>query len=320
VKNGYFSEWIPRFIQYLKMRNYSQKTLKSYSLTIRRFGQFTWLTRSYRGDLSKKWENKDLLRLDTGVKVSASEISRYLEFLSHERLYNATTYNRILSTLSSFYRFLLMQEVIESNPVPRIDRPKVKEKELKYLKHSQVMRLLRSIPDKRDRLMIRIIYATGVRVSELCTMNVEDVDFDDQMIRVVGKGGKVRMVFVDEETLEEIADLTGDRLSGPLFSGQGGNHISTRTVQLIFKKYAPPGITPHKIRHSYASELYRRSRNLRVVQENLGHASIKTTEVYLHTDVDERRQVYREFFPLAAQGRRAVNENSNRQTFRMDEI
>ncbi|MDX8550188.1 tyrosine-type recombinase/integrase [Methanospirillum sp. J.3.6.1-F.2.7.3] len=315
--NGYFSEWIPRFIQYLKMRNYSQKTLSSYNITLRRFGQYIWLSRSHRGDLSKKWSHKELLRLDTDVLVTASEISGYLEFLSRDHQYHATTYNRILSSLSSFYRFLLMQEVIDINPVPRVDRPKVKEKELKYLKHSQVMRLLQSIPDDRDRLMIRIIYATGVRVSELCTMNVEDVDFDDQMIRVMGKGGKVRMVFVDEDTLDEIANIVGTRLSGPLFPGQSGKHISPRTIQLIFKKYAPQGITPHKIRHSYASELYRRSRNLRVVQENLGHASIKTTEVYLHTDVDERRQVYREFFPLASSGRRNT-ENYQRKSSEPD--
>lgn len=307
VNQGYFSEWIPRFIQYLKMRNYSQKTLSSYDITLRRFGQFIWLTRSYRGDLSKKWEHKEVLRLESDVLVTASEITRFLEFLSSDKQYHASTYNRMLSSISSFYRFLLMQEVVNINPVPRVDRPKVKDKELKYLKHSQVMRLLKSIPDDRDRLMIRIIYATGVRVSELCTMNIEDVDFDDLMIRVHGKGGKIRMVFIDEDTLEEIADHIENRLSGPLFPGQSGNYISPRTVQLIFKKYAPPGITPHKIRHSYASELYRRSRNLRVVQENLGHASIKTTEVYLHTDVDERRRVYREFFPLAMSGQKTAN-------------
>lgn len=304
VNSGYFSEWIPRFIQYLKMRNYSQRTLRSYDQTLKRFGQFIWLTRSTRGDLSKKWSHKEILRLETDVVVSAPDITRYLEFLSQERTYHATTYNRILSCISSFYRFLMMQEVIDANPVPRLDRPKVKEKELRYLKHSQVMRLLNTITQERDKLLIRLIYATGVRVSELCTINVEDIDFDDQMIRVSGKGGKIRMVFVDEDTLDDIAAITGNRLSGPLFPGQGGNHISPRTVQLIFKKYAPAGITPHKIRHSYASELYRRSRNLRVVQENLGHASIKTTEVYLHTDIDERRQVYREFFPLATRSRR----------------
>jgi site-specific recombinase XerD len=314
VNNGYFSEWIPRFIQYLKMRNYSQKTLHSYNLTIKQFGQFIWLSRSTRGEIEKKWKHKENLKLETDILVTTPEISRYLEFMSQEKEYQATTYNRILSSISSFYRFLIIQEVVNTNPVPRIDRPKVKEKELRYLKHSQVMRLLNIIHDPRDHLMIRLIYATGVRVSELCSIDIEDIDFDDQMIRVSGKGGKIRTVFIDEETLELIADYIENRLTGPLFPGQNHNHLSSRTVQIMFKKYAPPGITPHKIRHSYASELYRRSHNLRVVQENLGHASIKTTEVYLHTDIDERRQVYRDFFPLANQRRNNSSSPENEKT------
>lgn len=296
---GYFSEWIPRFIQYLKMRNYSAKTLLSYHQTLTRFGHYIWLSRNSRGDFSRQWYAREPLRLETDVQTTAVEITDYLSFLTRGREYHATTLNRILSSLSSFYRFLVMQDVMTANPVPRIDRPRVKDTELQYLKHTQVVRLLRSIPEPRDRLIIRIIYATGVRVSELCTISVEDIDFDDQMIRVRGKGGKIRMVFIDPDTLHEIEEMVGNRLSGPLFYGQQKKHLSPRTVQHIFRKYAPEGITPHKIRHSYASELYRRSRNLRVVQENLGHASIKTTEVYLHTDLDERRSVYRDFFPLS---------------------
>ena len=111
-----------------------------------------------------------------------------------------------------------MQDILTSNPVPRIDRPRVKEKELRYLKHSQVIRLLRSVHDTRDRLIIRLIYATGVRVSELCAIQVEDIDIDDQVIRVRGKGGKIRMVFVDQETLDDIGQAIADRLIGPLFS------------------------------------------------------------------------------------------------------
>ncbi len=301
--SGYFSEWIPRFIQYLKMRNYSTKTLNSYDQTITRFGHYIWMTRNSRGDVTHQGYQKHPVRLEVDVEVSAIEITNYLSFLTESRTYHATTFNRILSSLSSFYRFLIMQDILSANPVPRIDRPRVKDKEIRYLKHSQVIRLLRSIPDIRDRLIVRIIYATGVRVSELCSIRVEDIDMDDQMIRVRGKGGKIRMVFVDQETLDDIDASIGDRLSGPLFFGQQGNHISPRTIQHIFRKYAPEGITPHKIRHSYASELYRRSKNLRVVQENLGHASIKTTEVYLHTDLDERRQVYRDYFPLSSSDR-----------------
>ncbi len=280
------------------MRNYSPKTLESYSRTLTLFGNYIWLNRSYRGDLTKRWKDKSSLRLTTNVIVKANDIHNFLSFLTEIHPYHATTLNRILSTVSSFYRYLTMQDLIDANPVPRIDRPKIKDHELQYLKHSQVLRLLNTIENSRDRLIVRIIYATGVRVSELCSINVEDIDLDDQTIRVRGKGGKIRMVFIDETTLNEIADLIGNRLTGPLFIGQQNHHMSPRTIQLIFKKYAPAGITPHKIRHSYASELYRRSKNLKVVQENLGHVSIKTTEVYLHTDLDERRQVYREFFPL----------------------
>ena len=180
-----------------------------------------------------------------------------------------------------------------------IQRPRIKEQELRYLKHSQVIRLIDSIPDERDKLIVRTIYATGVRVSELSNINIEDIDFEEHTIRVKGKGGKIRTVFIDPETLREMDPFIGKRIEGPLFVGQLGHHISPRAVQQIFKKYAPPGITPHKIRHSYASELYRRSKNLRVVQENLGHSSIKTTEIYLHTDLDERKRVYREYFPLS---------------------
>lgn len=303
MNSGYFSEWIPQFIQYLKMRNYSAKTLLSYDQTLTRFGHYIWLTRNSRAAITPDSFHKHPVRLETEVEVNAIAITEYLSFLTQSREYHATTLNRILSSLSSFYRFMIMQDVLAVNPVPRIDRPRVKDVELRYLKHSQVIRLLRSIPYSRDRLIVRIIYATGVRVSELCSINVEDIDIDDQMIKVRGKGGKIRMVFVDQETLDEIDLMVADRLSGPLFFGQQGKNISPRTVQHIFRKYAPEGITPHKIRHSYASELYRRSKNLRVVQENLGHASIKTTEVYLHTDLDERRRVYHDYFPLSASER-----------------
>ena len=118
-----------------------------------------------------------------------------------------------------------------------------------------MVRLIESIEDHRDRLIVRTIYATGVRVSELCAMNIGDIDFEDETIKVRGKGGKIRIVFVDHDTLEDMSTFIGNRIDGPLFLGQQGHHISPRSVQHIFKQYAPPGITPHKIRHSYASEL-----------------------------------------------------------------
>ncbi|MFA5332605.1 MAG: site-specific tyrosine recombinase/integron integrase [Methanoregula sp.] len=302
MDSGYFSEWLKSYRNYLRMRNYSFRTLDSYEQVIRRFGYYVWLRR--HTDVTKLvffWKDFENARLDTDVDVTPSMVTDFLSFVSSTRIYKPKTFHRIISTLSSFYRFLVHQGVILSNPLSGIERPRIKNQEIKYLKHNQVLRLIDSIEDPRDKLIVRIIYSTGVRVSELCEMNIEDIDFDEHTLRIRGKGDKIRIVFVDDETLQEILKFIGPRIVGPLFIGQQGRHISPRAIQHIFKHYAPPGITPHKIRHSYASELYRRSKNLRVVQENLGHTSIKTTEIYLHTDIDERRQVYQQFFPLSEQ-------------------
>jgi site-specific recombinase XerD len=300
MESGYFSEWLKSYRNYLRMRNYSPRTLNSYEQVIKHFAYYVWLRR--HTDVTKLviyWKDFENARLDTDVEVTPLIITDFLSFVSTTQTYKPKTFHRIISTLSSFYRFLYTQGAVTSNPLTGIDRPRIKQQEVKYLKHNQVLRLLDSIDDMRDNLIVRTIYATGVRVSELCNMNVEDIDFDEHTIRIRGKGDKIRTVFVDDETLADILKFIGPRIVGPVFIGQQGKNISSRAIQHIFKNYAPSGITPHKIRHSYASELYKRSKNLRVVQENLGHTSIKTTEIYLHTDIDERRQVYQQYFPLS---------------------
>ena len=287
MENGPFSEWLPRYRYYLRMRNYSERTIESYKEIIERFARYLWLRRhSDPGKLTFYWKDLESARLDEKVAATEPEVTDFLSFLSSLRSYQPRTFQRIISTLSSFYRYLKLQKVVETNPLADMERPRVKDKELVYMKHSQVLDLLAKIEDPRDRLVVRTIYAPGVRVSELCGIRIEDIDFGGQTIRVKGKGGKIRTVFIDEDTLGEIRGFIGERSEGPLFPGQMGKPVSPRTVQFIFRQYAPAGITPHKLRHSYASELYSRSRNLRVVQENLGHSSIKTTEIYLHTDVE----------------------------------
>ena len=300
MEGDYFSEWLNRFSHHLRMRNFSPRTITSYEGAVKKFGYYLWIRRNMGVEkLVIYWNDLANARLDTEIDTSPMMINDFLAFITSIRDYKASTLQRIISSLSSFYRYCYTQGVVESNPMAAIDRPKIKEKELKYLKHNQVISLLNSINNERDRLIIRTIYATGVRVSELCSIKIEDIDFEDHIIKVKGKGGKIRTVFVDEDTLADINHYKAGKISGPLFEGQLEKNISPRTVQHIFEKYAPEGITPHKIRHSYASELYRRSKNLRVVQENLGHSSIQTTEVYLHTDIDERKEVYRKYFPLS---------------------
>jgi integrase/recombinase XerC/integrase/recombinase XerD len=300
MESGYFSEWLKSYRNYLKMRNYSSRTLDSYEQVIKHFGYYVWLRRHTEvTKLVIYWKEFETARLDTSVEVTPVFITDFLSFVSSMKTYKPKTFHRIISTLSSFYRFLFTQGAVTTNPLVGIERPRIKQQEVKYLKHNQVLRLIDSIEDIRDKLIVRTIYATGVRVSELCNINVEDIDFDEHTIRIHGKGDKIRTVFIDDDTLKDILAYIGNRIVGPLFIGQQEKHISCRAIQHIFKHYAPQGITPHKIRHSYASELYRRSKNLRVVQENLGHTSIKTTEIYLHTDIDERRQVYQQYFPLS---------------------
>lgn len=279
-----FSVWIPRFMNHLTMRNYSAKTIDTYRRVLDDFSLY-----------SAGVQGSD----EPDVDCDSYEVTNFMAQASVERKLSPTTMNRYLSTLSSFYRFLVSQQVIETNPILGVDRPRIKDRELLYLKHTDVITLLNAIEDARDRLLIRTIYATGVRVSELCGIMIEHIDFEEETIRIRGKGGKIRTVFIDPETLAAITSFTGGRTNGPLFQGRSGAPLSPRSVQHIFSKYAPAGITPHKIRHSYASELYRRSKNLRVVQENLGHSSIQTTEVYLHTDLEERRKVYQQHFPLS---------------------
>jgi site-specific recombinase XerD len=282
-----FVEWIDRYHSYMQMRNYSEKTIQSYIRVVRLFGAYL----VDRGSTFDQVGAADDRRLITG----------YLSNLSQEHGYSAKTLHRIISTLSSFYRFLYAQGAVAVNPLTGIDRPKIKRQELRYLKHRQVLKLIESMPSVRDQLIVRMIYATGVRVSELCGIAIEHIDFDDLTIRIQGKGDKIRTVFIDEETCRLMEVYAGERIFGPFFVGQQGHPLSPRTVQHLFEVYAPPGVTPHTIRHSYASELYKRSKNLRVVQENLGHSSIKTTEIYLHTDLDERQGVYRTYFPLSKQ-------------------
>jgi integrase/recombinase XerC/integrase/recombinase XerD len=309
MESGYFSEWLKSFRDHLRMRNYSDRTLESYEQVIKHFAYYVWLRRHTEvTKLVFYWKDLGKARLDTGVEVPPLMVTDYLSFLSSMRTYKPKTSHRIISTLSSFYRFLFTQGAVVANPMVGVERPRIKQQEVKYLKHNQVLRLIDSIPDERDKLIVRTIYATGVRVSELCGIDIEDIDFEEHTIRIKGKGDKIRIVFVDDETLESMKIFIGNtKITGPLFEGQQGKHISPRAIQHIFRHYAPVGITPHKIRHSYASELYRRSKNLRVLQENLGHTSIKTTEIYLHTDIDERRQVYQQFFPLSGPAEKSHN-------------
>jgi integrase/recombinase XerC/integrase/recombinase XerD len=178
MESGYFSDWLKSYRNYLRMRNYSPRTLDSYEQVIKHFGYYIWLRR--HTEVTKLvffWKDFENARLDTSVDVPPAMITDFLSFVSTMRTYKPKTFHRIISTLSSFYRFLCTQGAVVANPLGGIERPRIKQQEVKFLKHNQVLRLIDSIEDPRDKLIVRTIYSTGVRVSELCNMNIEDIDF-----------------------------------------------------------------------------------------------------------------------------------------------
>ncbi|HJJ89039.1 MAG TPA: tyrosine-type recombinase/integrase [Methanocorpusculum sp.] len=294
-----FQLWIPRYLSSIETKNYSENTIEAYGRILRLFARYKNYLVNHDGNIPKNTSLFSDLDMHVDVDADAYEIGDFFTLIRQERQLKPASLHQYESALSSFYRHLISQNVIDANPMTLIERPKIKDRELKYLRHKEIMAFIASVKDFRNALIIRTIYATGMRVSEICSLCVEHINFDEQTIRVHGKGGKIRIVFCDLDTLSMLRIYVDNRTQGPVFLGNQGKAISPRTIQHIFNLCAPPGITPHTIRHSYASELYKRSHNLRVVQENLGHYSIQTTELYIHTDLDERRKAYQAYFPLA---------------------
>ncbi|HJJ35883.1 MAG TPA: tyrosine-type recombinase/integrase [Methanocorpusculum sp.] len=297
--NRTFGTWIPRYVSNIRTRNYSENTVEAYERVLKLYARYVAYVTQSEGVPPENTDKIAEMPLSAGIDVSSYDILDFFTLIRNERHLSAASIHQYDSALSSFYAYLLKQSLIEANPMAKVERPKIKDRELKYLRHQQVMEFIHSLPNPRDSLIVRTIYSTGMRISEICAMQIEHIDFTEETVRVRGKGGKIRVVFCDHETLRLIREHISGRKTGFVFEGRGGNAISPRTVQHVFEQYAPEGITPHKIRHSYATELYRYSHNIRVVQENLGHTSIKTTEIYVHTDLDERRNAYRQYFPLA---------------------
>lgn len=295
-----FSVWLPRFLKNLQTKNYANNTIWTYEEKLQKWARYKTYLAEHDGEEPENIQDLEHVGMTATVDAKPREIEEYITRLRIERNLKPETLRGHLSALASFYLFLQEQGCIAQNPVKKIAMPKRKDRELKYLHHEEVMTMLEKIQKHRDKTLIRTIYATGMRVSEICGLRVEHIQFEEQTIRVYGKGGKIRSVICDEETLAMIREHLDGRTTGPVFLGLGDRKaISTQNVEYILRKYAPPGITPHKLRHSYATELYNRTKNLVHVQENLGHSSVETTSIYLHANLEERRKAYLECFPLA---------------------
>jgi len=243
-------------------------------------------------------------------KVDYSLVRKYLVFL-YEKKYKNTTICRHISSLRSFYKYLLGNKLINENPMELISLPKKEQRLPNFLYYNDLEKLLET-PDQatsiglRDKLIFEILYSTGVRVSELVNIKVKDIDFENKSIRIFGKGKKERIVLFGDQALKIINIYLDQRgfSSEYLILNNRGNKITTRGVDLIIHKNSLKSglknkITPHTMRHTFATHMLNDGANLLTVQELLGHENLKTTQVYTHVSNERLRNVYLNAHPRA---------------------
>jgi integrase/recombinase XerC len=239
------------------------------------------------------------------------------------RTNQASTMKKKVSAIRSFFKFLLKRNVIESNPASALRSPKVPKGLPRFLTVDQAFRVMEAPPKEnkrakplraRDRALLETLYGTGVRVGELASMNIGDCDFTEASVRVLGKGGKERVVPLGQSALEAIRAYLPERLGmlsrreaadgDALWLARTGRRLSVRQVQNIVRRHGTLGagrgdLHPHAMRHTCATHLLDAGADLRTIQELLGHSSLSTTQRYTHVSVDRLMEVYDKAHPLA---------------------
>ena len=254
--------------------------------------------------------------LESGIEVTAEQIESFMVSL-YDRKVTKATQGRILSGIKSFFNFLLINDRIDNLPTEFTDAPKIGRKLPDVLTQEEVVRLMDSIDlstrfGHRNRAMIETLYSCGLRVTELVTLRLGDLFFNDGFIRVIGKGDKQRLVPVSDYAARYIKSYLEQRLhqrvdtknEDILFLNNRGEALTRVMVFLIIKKLArTAGITkdisPHTFRHSFATHLLEGGAGIRQVQEMLGHESILTTEIYTHLDTSRLGETVERFHPLS---------------------
>ena len=293
-----------RYINYLEAeRNVSPYTVRNYTTDLLDFFQF----------LGAK-----------GVG-SLKEVDRYVvrDYLSHliGRGLVKASIARKLSAIRSFYRYLLREEMISTSPVATTSSPKLDRRLPAFLTLEEVEKLLEA-PDlstpqgQRDRALLELLYASGLRVSELVSLNLEQVDLDSREIRVWGKGAKERITLMGKPAARALSaylsqgrpELLGEKRSRALFLNRYGERLTERTVQKILDDYATKvgigkKVHPHMLRHTFATHLLDGGADLRVVQELLGHANLSSTQIYTHVTKSQARKVYLSAHPMAQENK-----------------
>jgi integrase/recombinase XerC len=299
---------IRQFVHYLALeRNASPHTCRCYRKDLQGFEDFLKSSKMY-------------LNLPGEVeieKVDRMAIRKYMSFLHRKN--KKSSIARKISTLRSFFKYLIREQVISSNPAKSVSSPKVEKTLPTTLTVDEAFRLMespRGIPEKssgvskqnyaRDRAILELLYSSGLRVSELVGLNLNQLDSDLGIARVMGKGRKERIVPVGVKAIEALKAYLErrDRFMGdaPVFVNSSGGRLTARTVGRLIKKYTRHAgifrkVSPHSLRHTFATHLLDAGADIREIQEMLGHSSLSTTQRYTHVSMGKLMEVYDKAHP-----------------------
>ncbi len=320
---------IEQFLRYLKFeKRFSEHTAKCYGADLAQFAEFLLGTPEgssvdavplghHDGGTATAVATQTEQEVDQRLlAVDVNEARAYLAHLN-EKGYSKATVARKLATLRSFYKFLVKTNRRSANPLGAIRTPKQDKKLPRFLEYQEVKRLLETPPTDswlgaRDRAILETLYSTGIRVSELVSLNMDDIDFLGEIIHIRGKGKKERITPISSSALQAIQhymEFRNKRAQNNshfdakvLFVNKHGHRLSTRSVRRKMDKYLKaagldPAISPHTLRHSFATHMLNNGADLRSVQELLGHQSLSTTQVYTHVTTRRLKEVYENAHP-----------------------
>lgn len=291
-------EVFSRYVAYLEAeRNVSAYTVRNYTNDLMEF--FGFVTES---------------GIDTLKNVNKQTLRAYLARLMEQK-YAKSSIARKLSAIRSFYRYLMREELVSASPAATTVSPKLDKRLPAFLTVDEAKKLVES-PDvsqpqgQRDRALLELLYASGMRVSELVNMNIEQVNLATNEIRVWGKGAKERVVLIGAPAAQALTayinegrkELLAGKRNSALFVNRYGERILSRRVQKILKIYSQSinkNVHPHVLRHTFATHLLDGGADLKVVQELLGHADLSSTQIYTHVTQSRARKIYLSAHPMA---------------------
>lgn len=283
--------FIEKFFRFLEIeKNASKYTSINYSHDLKEFKEFA----------------KDIPL----EKIDYLLLRRFLAHLKNNNL-SKRTINRKLSCLRSFFKFLFKEGLVKTNPATLLSSPKQDRHLPQFLTEDETLKLieaadLTSVLGLRDRAILETLYSTGMRVSELTGLDIDDIDFVSGVVKVKGKGKKERLLPIGSRAIEAIRSSLDKRpkKNEVVFLNKNNTRLTTRGARLIFNRYIKKvslksGISPHTLRHSFATHLLNRGADLRSVQELLGHSNLSTTQIYTHLTTERIKAVYDKAHPRA---------------------